>query len=60
MKRKITKGLIYIFIGLLTLILSILVNKYVDISDIYIIMMMFISLLIEIFGLISIIKDKNY
>lgn len=60
MKRKITKGLIYIFIGLLTLILSILVNKYVDISDIYIIIMMFISLLIEIFGLILIIKDKNY
>lgn len=60
MKRKITKGLIYIFAGLLTLILSILINKYIDINDIYIIIMMFISLLIEIFGLILIIKDKNY
>ncbi len=60
MKTKLPKGLIYIFIGLLSLILTLLVNRYIDINDIYIIILMVISLLIEIFGLIILIKDKKY
>lgn len=60
MKRKITKGLIYIFIGLICLLLTLLINKYIDISDVFTIILMIISLLIELFGLILIIKDKNY
>lgn len=60
MKTKLPKGLIYIFIGLLSLILTLLVNRYIEINDIYIIILMVISLLIEIFGLIILIKDKKY
>lgn len=60
MKRKLSKGLIIIFLGLLSLLLTLLVNRYIDINDIYIIILMFISLLIEIYGLIILIKEKKY
>ena len=60
MKRKIPKGLIIICEGLLALLITLLINRYVDIKDIYIIILMCISLLIEIYGLILIIKDHNY
>lgn len=60
MKRKIPKGLIIICEGLVALLITLLINRYVDIKDIYIIILMCISLLIEIYGLILIIKDKNY
>lgn len=60
MKRKISKGLIIIFAGLVSLLLTLLINRYIDIKDIYIIILMVISLLIEILGLIILIKDKNY
>ena len=60
MKRKIPKGLIIICEGLVALLITLLINRYVDIKDIYIIILMCISLLIEIYGLILIIKDYNY
>ena len=60
MKRKIPKGLIIICEGLIALLITLLINRYVDIKDIYIIILMCISLLIEIYGLILIIKDYNY
>lgn len=60
MKRKIPKGLIIICEGLVALLITLLINRYVDIKDIYIIILMCISLLIEIYGLILIIKDHNY
>lgn len=60
MKRKIPKGLIIICEGLIALLITLLINRYVDIKDIYIIILMCISLLIEIYGLILIIKDHNY
>lgn len=60
MKRKIPKGLIIICEGLVALLITLLINRYADIKDIYIIILMCISLLIEIYGLILIIKDHNY
>lgn len=60
MKRKIPKGLIIICEGLVALLITLLINRYADIKDIYIIILMCISLLIEMYGLILIIKDHNY
>lgn len=60
MKIKMNKGLVTIFEGLCALLITLFINKYVDISDLYIIILMIISLLVEIYGLILIIKDKNY
>lgn len=60
MKRKIPIGLIRIFEGLVGLLITLFINKYVDISDIYIIILMVLSILLEIYGLVLIIKDKNY
>ena len=45
MKRKMPIGLIRIFEGLVGLLLTILINKYIDISDIYINIIMYISLI---------------
>lgn len=59
MKRKMPIGLIRIFEGLIGLLLTILINKYIDISDIYIIILMFFSIAFEIYGLILLIKDRN-
>lgn len=59
MKRKMPIGLIRIFEGLVGLLLTILINKYIDISDIYIIKLMFFSIAFEIYGLILLIKDRN-
>ena len=59
MKRKMPIGLIRIFEGLVGLLLTILINKYIDISDIYIIILMFFSIEFEIYGLILLIKDRN-
>ncbi len=59
MKRKMPIGLIRIFEGLVGLLLTLLINKYIDISDIYIIILMFFSIAFEIYGLILLIKDKN-
>ena len=59
MKRKMPMGLIRIFEGLVGLLLTILINKYIDISDIYIIILMFFSIAFEIYGLILLIKDRN-
>lgn len=60
MKRKMPIGLIRIFEGLVGLLITLFINKYVDISDIYIIILMVLSILLEIYGLVLIIKDKNY
>lgn len=60
MKRKMPIGLIRIFEGLIGLLITLFINKYVDISDIYIIILMVLSILLEIYGLVLIIKDKNY
>lgn len=59
MKRKMPIGLIRIFEGLVGLLITILINKYIDISDIYIIILMFFSIAFEIYGLILLIKDRN-
>ena len=59
MKRKMPIGLIRIFEGLVGLLLTILINKYIDISDIYIIILMFFSIAFEIYLLILLIKDRN-
>ena len=59
MKIKMPIGLIRIFEGLVGLLLTILINKYIDISDIYIIILMFFSIAFEIYGLILLIKDRN-
>ncbi len=59
MKRKMPIGLIRIFEGLVGLLLTLLINKYIDISDIYIIILMFFSIAFEIYGLILLIKDRN-
>ena len=59
MKRKMPIGLIRIFEGLVGLLLTILINKYIDISDIYIIILMCFSIAFEIYGLILLIKDRN-
>ena len=59
MKRKMPIGLIRIFEGLVGLLLTILINKYIDISDIYIIILIFFSIAFEIYGLILLIKDRN-
>ena len=59
MKRKMPIGLIRIFEGLVGLLLTIIINKYIDISDIYIIILMFFSIAFEIYGLILLIKDRN-
>ena len=59
MNRKMPIGLIRIFEGLVGLLLTILINKYIDISDIYIIILMFFSIAFEIYGLILLIKDRN-
>ncbi len=60
MKRKMPIGLIRIFEGLIGLLITLFINKYVDISDIYIIILMVLSILLELYGLVLIIKDKNY
>ncbi len=60
MKRKMPIGLIRIFEGLVGLLITLFINKYVDISDIYIIILMVLSILLELYGLVLIIKDKNY
>lgn len=59
MKRKMPIGLIRIFEGLVGLLITLLLNKYIDISDIFIIILMVLSCLLEIYGLILLIKDKN-
>ena len=59
MKRKMPIGLIRIFEGLIGLLITLFINKYVDISDIYIIILMVLSILLELYGLVLIIKDKN-
>ena len=59
MKRKMPIGLIRIFEGLVGLLITLFINKYVDISDIYIIILMVLSILLELYGLVLIIKDKN-
>ena len=48
MKRKMPIGLIRIFEGLVGLLLTILINKYIDISDIYIIILMFFSIALDL------------
>ena len=54
------KKKIRIFEGLIGLLITLFINKYVDISDIYIIILMVLSILLELYGLVLIIKDKNY
>lgn len=60
MKRKMPIGLIRIFEGLVGLLITLFINKYVEINDIYIIILMILSILLELYGLILILKDKNY
>ena len=54
-KKKL--GLIILVIGAACLILTLLINRYVDVDDIFCVILMTFSLIIEIYGLYIIIKD---
>lgn len=55
--RKNLKGIITLIIGTVCLIASLLINHYVDIDDVFCVVLMTLSLVIEIYGLFQIIKD---
>ena len=52
------KNLLVICIGLLGLIISLVINYYIE-NDLLCIFLMIVFLLIEIYGLSNIIKDKR-
>ena len=54
-KKKL--GLIILVIGAVCLILTLLINRYVDVDDIFCVILMTFCLIIEIYGLYIIIKD---
>lgn len=55
--KKNVKGFITIGIGVFCLIGSLLINRYADIDDVFCVVLMTFSLIIEIYGLFQIIKD---
>ena len=55
--RKSYKGLVTLIIGAICLVVSLLINHYVDIDDIFCVILMVFSLIIEVYGLFIIIKD---
>lgn len=54
---KNKKGLITLGIGGLCLIISLLVNRFVEVDDILCVIFLTFSLIVEIIGLFQIIKD---
>lgn len=57
MKKNSNLGLIILISGLLLLIVSIIINHNIDTSDTLNISIILMSLIIEVIGLIKIIKD---
>lgn len=57
MEKRSNLGLIILISGLLLLIVSIIINHNMDISDTLNISIILMSLIIEVIGLIKIIKD---
>ena len=57
MEKSSNLGLIILISGLLLLIVSIIINHNIDTSDTLNISIILISLIIEVIGLIKIIKD---
>lgn len=57
MEKSSNLGLIILISGLLLLIVSILINHNIDTSDTLNISIILMSLIIEVIGLIKIIKD---
>lgn len=57
MNKSGNLGLIILISGLLLLIVSILINHNIGISDTFNISIILISLILEVIGLIKIIKD---
>ena len=55
--KKNLKGFITIGIGVFCLIGSLLINRYAAIDDVFCVVLMTFSLIIEIYGLFQIIKD---
>lgn len=55
--KKNLKGFITIGIGVFCLIGSLLINRYADIDDVFCVVLMTFSLIIEVYGLFQIIKD---
>ncbi len=57
MEKSSNLGLIILILGLLLLIVSIIINHNIDTSDTLNISIILMSLIIEVIGLIKIIKD---
>lgn len=55
--KKNKKGIITLIIGAIALVCSLLVNRYLEIDDVFCVIVMIISLVIEVYGLFQIIKD---
>lgn len=55
--RKNRKGIVTILIGALCLLFSLLINRYMDIDDVFCVVLMTFSLIVEVYGLFQIIKD---
>ena len=55
--KKNNKGIITLIIGAIALVCSLLVNRYLEIDDVFCVILMIISLVIEVYGLFQIIKD---
>jgi hypothetical protein len=56
-RKKSIKGIIVLIIGAICLLVSLFINHYVDIDDVFCVVLMTFSLVIEIYGLYIIIKD---
>ena len=55
--KKNKKGIITLIIVAIALVCSLLVNRYLEIDDVFCVILMIISLVIEVYGLFQIIKD---
>lgn len=54
---KSKKGVATLIIGCIILILSLLINRYVEIDDVFCVIIMTFALMIEVYGLYQIVKD---
>lgn len=55
--KKSKKGFFILLLGVFFLIITLLINRYVDIDDVFCVILMTFSLIIEVYGLFIIIKD---
>lgn len=58
-KKPKNKGILFLFLGAILLVLSLLINRYIEINDIYCIIFLVISIIVELLGLYHIIKDNK-